>query len=45
MEKKQTPKTDDTEVLSPVVEEKKADKKAAKDAEAARIRLRNLGYI
>ena len=32
MEKKQTLKTDDTEVLSPVVEEKKAVKKAAKKA-------------
>ena len=32
MEKKQTPKTDDKEVLSPVVEEKKAVKEVAKEA-------------
>jgi len=38
MEKKQTPKTDDTEVLNPVVEEKKADKKAAKAAAAAAVK-------
>ena len=65
MEKKQTLKQDDAEVLSPVVKKKEAvkevakeapkteskeevkkdDAAAAKEAEAERIRLRNLGYI